>query len=404
MTELRVLQVVRNLDIGGAQEVVRTLARNLQHEGHFVAVCTLRDGPLRSDLEALGIPVDVVQPRSGSVLAPLSWVREMWRIRSDIGTVVTRHRINVVQTHLLRSVDFVVASLRKRKSLPLVFWTFHNVNFTLRREHLGRHTWLLRPKRHAYRLLYRGGSRMVDGLIAVSDETRTAMLEEFGAIGGKIRVIPNGVDVDLYERKDIRDAARAGLGVDRSAPLLIMVGTFKTQKGHVYLIDALSKVIEDHPDVHALLVGDGELRPEIERRIEDEGLHANVEILGSRRDVPDLLAASDVFVLPSLWEGLPMALLEAMASGLPCIATRVSGSSQVIQDGVNGLLVQPGNVEELEVALIRLLTDGDLADSLGVAARRRVIDVFSSRQQARSHIALFQSRLLTGKRQMTHRP
>lgn len=391
--ELRVLQVVRNLDIGGAQEVVRTLARNLQEEGHMAVVCTLRDGPLRSDLEALGVPVEVVRPRARSVLSPVSWIRETQRIKSEFAELVKQREIDVIQTHLLRSVDFAIASLRRTDSLPLVFWTFHNVNFVLRREHVKGHTWLLGPKRMAYRYLYRFGSRRVNGLIAVSDETRRAMLEEIGDVTDRIHVIPNGVDADLYQRQEVRQEVRRDLGVDESAPLIIMVGTFKKQKGHTYLIDALSRIVDHHPDVRVLFVGDGELRDEVERRIVTTGLGEVVQLLGNRRDVPRLLGASDMFVLPSLWEGLPMALLEAMAAGLPCIATRVSGSSQVIEQGSSGLLVQPGDADDLEIALRRLLADRALADALGRAGRQRVLDHFSSRQQARKHIELFRTEL-----------
>lgn len=390
---LRILQVVRNLDIGGAQEVVRTLARNLQQEGHFVAVCSLRDGPLRSDLEALGIPVELMQPRKSSVLSPIAWIRDTWRIRSDLAELVARHRIDVVQTHLLRSVDFVVASLRRRGAIPLVFWTFHNVNFTLRREHLGTQAWLLGPKRSVYRALYRFGARRVDGLIAVSDETRAAMLDELGDIAEQIHVIPNGVDTQMYESRDDRELVRRTLGVGAETPVIIMVGTFKTQKGHVFLIEAMSRIAEDHPDVLVLLVGDGELRHAIEHQINDLRLSGTVQLLGNRRDVPALLSAADIFVLPSLWEGLPMALLEAMASGLPCIATRVSGSSQVIESGSSGLLVQPGDVDELEDAIRRLLTDRELTRSLGGIGRRRVEERFGSGLQAESHIDLFRRSL-----------
>lgn len=394
MTEgLRVLQIVRNLDIGGAQEVVRTLAWNLQQMGHTAIVCTLKDGELRSDFEDQGIPVEVLRGRNGSVLSPIRFVRETKRMRSELAEIVARHHVNVVQTHLLRSVDFTVASLRWSTSIPLVFWTFHNVNFTVRREHLGRHAWLLWPKRLAYRFLYRGGSAKIDGLIAVSDEVKEAMVRDIGPIGHRVHVIPNGVDVDRFESMADRESVRDALDLNPASRLMIMVGTFKRQKGHRFLIEAVERLAPDHPELRVALVGDGELRPELEAQIARADLQGTVHLLGNRRDVPSLLAASDFFVLPSLWEGLPMALLEAMAAGLPCIATLVSGSRQVIESGVHGLLVEPGNVDDLYLAMRQMLADSDLATALGLAGRQRILDHFSSEAQARRHVDLFQGHL-----------
>ena len=386
---LTVLQLVGNLDIGGAQQVVVTLAKYLAADGHRPVVCSFRDGPLRADVEALGIPVVLVRGRRGSVLAVHRVVRETLRVRRELREIVRRHGIDVIQTHLLRSLDFLVATLPRRGGGPLVYWTFHNYNFTLRAEHLSSQRWLLRPKRLVYRSLYRVLSGRVHGLVAVSDEVRTAILDELGDVDDKIIVIPNGVDVDRHDAPIDRAAVRDELGVGRDDTVLAMVGTFKRQKGHFHLVEAAARLRELHPDLRFLLVGDGPLRAEVEDAARRAGVDDVVRFLGSRRDVARILAASDGFVLPSLWEGLPIALLEAMAAGLPCVATEVSGTEQVVVDGETGILIPPGDPLALAKALKQLAGDPQRVRRMGAAGRQRIDTLFSARAQTRDHVDRF---------------
>jgi glycosyltransferase involved in cell wall biosynthesis len=385
---LNVMQVVRNLEIGGGQEVVRTLAENLSENGCRPVVCTFKDGPLRQDIEGLGIPVEVLPGRGHSVVAFPLFIADLVRIRRDLAQVAKTYRVDVVQTHLLRVLDFVILTLRSKRDL-LVFWTFQNAYFTLREDHLTRHKWLLGPKRFAYRVLYRLAARWVDGFIAVSEDVKTALQEAFGIPPDKITVICNSVDVRRYQQPVDRARVRRELGLAESARVMIVVATFKEQKGHRYLVEAAPPVIAEYPDLHILFVGDGELREELQLQVREAGVEGHIHFLGFRQDIPELLAASDCFVLPSLWEGLPMALVEAMATGLPIIATEVSGSKQAMINGETGLLVGPGDVAQLEEAMVRLLSQPDQARAMGSAAQRRVESNFGASKQAEEHIALY---------------
>ena len=384
----RVMQVISNLGVGGAQEVVRTLAENLADSGCTPIVCAFQDGPLRKEIEDLGITVEILPGRRYSILAFPFFLREIYRMRQALRALVKKHQIEVVQTHLLRSLDFLVLSLRFRTNLA-VYWTFHNTNFVLREDHLSRFKWLLGPKRLAYRWLYRLAARWVNGFIAVSDEVRTAMLDHLGPLQDKITVICNGVDIRRYQRPVDKTSLRRRLGLAENARFMVMVATFKEQKGHRYLIEAASPLVSQYPDLQFLLIGDGDLREEITAQARASGLNGQVHFMGLRNDIPDLLAASDIFILPSLWEGLPMALVEAMASGLPVIATEVSGTKQVMVPGETGLLVAPGDSQQLIQAMIRLLCDPAGAKAMGAAAKRRVEAYFSAQKQAQDHISLF---------------
>jgi glycosyltransferase involved in cell wall biosynthesis len=386
--QLTVMQVIRNLDIGGAQEVVRTLSAYLAEAGCATVVCTFKDGPLRPEIERLGIPVVILPDRRHSIVALPSFIAEMLRMRRTLTDLAKSYGVSVVQTHLLQVLDFLVLSLRLGSDLR-VFWTIHNYNFTLRADQLRRHRWLLGPKRFGYRLLYRFAARWVDGFIAVSDEVRTALLEQIGAIDGKIAVISNGVDVRRYGRAADRAALRRRLGVGADAHLMALVGTLKPQKGHRLAIEAAGAVVPRFPRLHMLFVGDGAERAGLEALAAESDVGGHIHFLGSRGDVPELLAACDSFVLPSLWEGLPMALIEAMASGLPVIATEVSGTKQVMLHGETGLLVPPGDATALAEAIERLLSDQVAAAAMGAAGRRRVEAAYSAQRQAEDHVALY---------------
>lgn len=383
-----VMQLTRNLEIGGAQETVRTLAKYLPRTGCPTVVCTFGDGPLRQEIERLGVPVELLPGRRHGIVALPWFIIEMVHRRRDLLEVLAKHGAGVVQTQGLGTLDFLAMTLRIGGRTQ-VWWTIQNSNFMVRGEHVLRHKWLVGPKRAAHRWLYRIGARIVNGVIAVSDETARSFCEAIGDVADKITVVANAVDVESYPAEADREEVRVRLGFGSGEHLMTMVGTFKRQKGHRYLVEAATSVVRRWPDLHILLVGGGDLAPEIETQVNAAGLSNRVHLLGSRRDVPEILAASDSFVLPSLWEGLPVALVEAMASGLPVIATSVSGTEQVMVEGVTGLLVAPGDAGALADAMIELLSDPAGAATMAAAGRERVAALFSAQGQAERLTALF---------------
>lgn len=388
-TSLKIMQIVSNLQIGGAQEVVRTLAENLSEIGCTSVVCTFRDGPLRAEIEKLGIPVEILPERSHSALAVPFFLMEVLQLRQELVRLVEKYEIDVVQTHLLRSFDFLALSLRLNNG-PKVFWTFHNSLFDLREDHLTRHKWLLKPKRFSHHVLYRLGSRWVDGLVAVSGDVKKSILKTMKGIPAeKINVILNSVDLARYGKNFNRIAVRSRLGFGETEHLMAMVATFKKQKGHKFLVDAAASLIPDFPHLHILLVGDGELIDELQNQVRELDLEQNIHFLGMRNDIPEILVASDSFVLPSLWEGLPMALIEAMASGLPVIATDVSGTRQVMEPGKTGLMVKPGDVQGLVYSIMDLLNNSEQAHVMGKTARKKVEMMFNAKKQAEEYLTLF---------------
>jgi glycosyltransferase involved in cell wall biosynthesis len=393
--KLNVMQVIGDLNIGGAQEVVRTLVEYLASDSCQPVVCTFKDGPLRQDIEHLGVKVELLPGRRYSVVALPLFIVDMIRILKSLAVLVEKHNIDIVQTHLLRSLDFLVLLLLYTTNLRVVLWTFHNASFELTADKLPRYRWLLTPKKYSHRFLYRLASRLSSGFIAVSDKVEKAMVQTIGPIQDKITVICNGVDVKRYPEPVDKVRVRSQLKLKANARLVSVVATLKEQKGHRYLMEAMTSIVPRYPDLHILFIGDGELREELQAQVQRLNLDDHVHFLGNRSDVPELLAASDLFVLPSLWEGLPMALLEAMATGLPIVATEVSGTVQAMVPNETGILVPPGDAQRLVKAIEQVLSDPARAQEMGAAARRRVEAEFSAQEQADEHLALYH-RLLNG--------
>jgi glycosyltransferase involved in cell wall biosynthesis len=386
--KLNVIQVILTLERGGAQEMVKTLAKYLQKNGCIVKVCAFEDGPVRIDLEKLGIHVDLLRrPRFSVVLFPL-FLLEMLRIRRELAHLIDVYDVDIVQTHLLNALDFVTPSLRSTTRVSLILWTIHSVEFLpvrVAREPL----WLHQLKRDATRLGYRWLSKYVDGFIAVSDKVRSAILSQIGPAGDKLFTIRNGVDIQRFSTPGNKTALCNNLGIATNSVLIATVGRLTTAKGHRYLIDAVKPVVSRFPEVHFIIIGDGELQKELGVQVEKTGVAGYVHFLGTRANVSNLLASSDLFVLPSLWEGLSMALLEAMAAAKPIVSTAAAGTIEVMIPGKTGLLVSPGDSQALAEGITELLSDQNQARIMALAARQHVETNFSAEKNAAEYIALY---------------
>jgi glycosyltransferase involved in cell wall biosynthesis len=227
---------------------------------------------------------------------------------------------------------------------------------------------------------------MASTLIAVSEPTRQLAIDE-GVRPDRIIVIPNGV-TPLDTSSINRRKCRAQLGLGESDIFLLSIGRLTYQKGHEYLVQAMSQVIKHFPHAKAGICGEGPLRPQLESQIRELGLSDHVRLLGARLDVSPLLAAADVFVLPSRWEGLSRALMEAMAAGLPVIASRVDGIKDLITDGVHGLLVASEDPKSLETSILQLLEHPPMKKKMGAAAREHVLRVHSTDTMCQTHYEL----------------
>jgi len=230
------------------------------------------------------------------------------------------------------------------------------------------------------RMDHRRTVEQVDRIICVSEASRASYLAA-SVPARKLAVVRNGIKPRPAQADPATALARVGLPA--GSEIIINVARLAPQKGHHLLIDAIPAVLRARPNARFLWVGEGPLREELAARLRDEGLESRVRLLGKRADVPDLLAAADLFVLPSQFEGLPLSALEAMAAGLPVVATRVSGTTEAVVDGVTGRMVEPENAPALAEAMLAVLSDRALAQRWGAAGRRRVAEKFGAARMAR---------------------
>jgi glycosyltransferase involved in cell wall biosynthesis len=205
-------------------------------------------------------------------------------------------------------------------------------------------------------------------------------------------VIPNGIPPGKSGNLD-RASARAELGIAPDDVMILSVGRLVYQKGHEYLVQALYRLLPDFPRARAVICGEGPLRRQLESQIERLGLARSVQLAGNRLDIDRFLRAADIFVLPSRWEGLPVALLEAMDAGLPVVATGVEGVEEVVQEQSQGLLVPPEDARGLVDALRAVLANPDLRKKVGAAGRDRVREGYTTDIMCEKYLALMQNLL-----------
>jgi glycosyltransferase involved in cell wall biosynthesis len=363
--KLAILHVVDSLDLGGLERVVADLAMAQSLHGHRVAVFSINDtGGFRAELEAAGVPVVIGGKRLPLDIGVLRALRASARgLQADI-----------VHTHNFVPSYYAALALLFKRDAVLVN-TCHNMGARLsnRRLRMLYHWSLARTRRIAM-----VGQQVHDQLVA--NGTAHARLTE---------VVHNGIPLVRHaDPAAARAGARRVLGLDDGdGPVIGCVGRLVELKNHRIVLEQVPALLESFPRLKVVLVGEGPLAADLRARADALGIADRVVLAGPRTDVQALLPAFDVFALPSLTEGLSIALLEACAAGLPVVAGRVGGNVELITDGDNGRLFPPTDGGALQGILRELLGDQTLRARLGAAARRGVelhgsVDVMRARYDA----------------------
>ncbi|MDD5669999.1 MAG: glycosyltransferase [Candidatus Omnitrophica bacterium] len=358
--KIHVLFVIWSLGLGGAERVVINLAKGLDKNKFNPIICCLNDkGKFAEELEAVGIKVIDLHKRGAFDLSIIGKLKQ----------VIQKNKIDVVNTHLWgANVWGRIAAFQV--GVPVVIATEHNEDTWKSWYHFAIDRWL---------------SGKTNKIIAVSKSVKDFYVKQ-GISADKISVIHNGID-DLQVLKskfEIREVKvnDKNIKFDNDDIIVAIIGRLVPQKGHILLFEALEKL--NNPKIKTLVVGDGPLFETLFR----EG--GRIIFTGLRKDVPHILnEIVDIVVLPSLREGLPIIALEAMSAGKPIIATSVGGNSEVVVDGVTGLLVPPKNVYALSDAIEKLAGNKELRLQMGENGRKRVVDDFSLEEMIRSTEELY---------------
>jgi glycosyltransferase involved in cell wall biosynthesis len=356
--------VITLAEVGGAQSYVAALLPTLVRD-FDVTVAAYGPGPLREAAAASGVRFIPLR----HVRRPISPLRDLAGL-VELVRLLRRERPDIL--HASSSKAGVLGRLAAViAGVPIRIFTVHGWAFSAHSGTASR--------------LYRWADRMMRPLttvtICVSDRERARGLEAHTCNPEATTVIPNAIDVPAAPRA----------GHDRERPLIVTVGRLAPPKDFLTLLRGLALLPPG--SFEAVIVGEGPDRARLEAEIQTLGIADRVHLAGERRDVPELLAGANVFVLSSASEGMPVSVLESMAAGLPVVGSRVGGIPELVIDGETGLLVEPGNPDQLAAALARLLAEPELRRQLGDAGRERARTRFALDPFRRAHVELYSREL-----------
>ena len=350
---------------GGAERIVAAMATSLQAAGarNVVFLPANGEGWLARELEGSGVAVEYF-----TIDRPLS----PQCARALVGAF-RRHRIDVAHSHEF-SMAVYGAWASWRTGLPHVI-TMHGIRYY--NEKLRR------------RLAMRAAVAVSDQVVAVSEPLAAAIRSDLGIPESQVMVLANGVRYTEPEVITLRDE----LHLSSDDRLIVAVGNLYRVKGHAHAIEALARLTDRYPSLHLAISGRGDLEGELRARARQHGLADRLHLLGLRSDVPSILAAADLFVMPSLSEGLPLSLLEAMFAGCPIVATDVGQVRVALANGAAGILVDPGSSATLAAGIDRLLSNPAEARRLGAAAAMRAAAEFDLSRMVQRYAAIYDKAL-----------
>lgn len=366
--KVRILQGIRQGKIGGGESVLLSLVENMNRDFFEPVVLSFTEGPMVDQLKMMNVPVHVIHTEK-------PFDRSVWK---RVQQLIVDEKIDIVHAHGTRACSNMF-SAAKKMGLPLIYtchgWSFHqDQNPLIRKIRIWGEKFL---------------TKKATVTICVSNANRKEGKKLFGKTFDPV-VILNSIDNKKFDpEKEYKDV-RQELGVDFSKMLIGFVARFTWQKQPLVLIRAFAAVLKEIPDAMLLMVGDGEQKEEAVSLIKKLDLADKVILESFRKDVPAVLAAIDVFVLPSLWEGLPVALLEAMSMAKPIIATSVDGTAEVIEDRISGYLISTANLHQnLSNAIIDLCRDKALRERISLGARKRITEHYNVRSMTEQNEEIY---------------
>ena len=359
---MNIAHLLPTFGMGGQERVALDLAVGQKARGHEVLGVSLgegTDGPLADEFRAHGIAVDTRTKWPRQVGIDLS-------LPARLAQLFRSRHIDVVHTH--NPQPLIYGAPAGKLAGATTVHTRHGEN----------------PSPFLRRMLRRLSGTLADAYVCVSEETADFARAEHDVAPEKIRVIRNGIDLDRFDpARPLRDEVRRELGIPLDAWVVGTVGRVVQEKNHQLLVDAMAPLCA--AGAHLVLVGDGADLAALR-----ECATTNMHLLGVRRDAPRVMQAYDVFCMSSRSEGLPLVILEAMASALPIVSTAVGGIPNVVTDGKTGLLTPPGDAAALRAALTRVREDDALGASIATAGRALALSEYSARTMVDRYLSLYE--------------
>ena len=368
MTPIVLAELAGSAAYGGGERYLELLFERLDRARYRALLICPEPGSFVGRMKERGVETHLVH------LAPLFNPIALWRLT----WLLARERVTILQTHGARA-NFYGRIAGRLAGVPVIISTVHNSlkDYEVRSFRRGLYTFLLRLT-----------LPLVHRIICVSDSNRRDLIDECPAAAARIQTVYNGVDPSAFLLQPDRTKVREELGIV-SGPVLITIARLTEAKGHRYLLQALPRLLETWPQLCCLFVGEGELHDTLQRMAMDLGVERSCRFVGIREDIAEILAAADVVVLPSLSEGFPFVLLEALAMGCPVVASQVNGVPELIEDHKTGLLVPPRDPQALATAIREVLSDSTAASKMGAAGRAVVQERFTVDHMVANTTAIF---------------
>lgn len=365
--KVKVLECIRQGQIGGGESHLLVLVENMDRARYEPVVLSFTDGPMIDRLREMQVPTHIIP-----TVKPFDA-----RICRQVREYIRSQNVDLIHVHGTRAGSNVLWAARSLK-IPVIYTV---------------HGWSFHPDQHFItRKIRIMGERYISSRtnlnISVSESNKQSgrkFLKGFESI-----VVSNGIDQKKFNPANAHKDIRKEFGIDSNAVLLLFLARMTSHKQPLALIEAFSKVVDKDPDLHLMMVGDGDQKNEVAELVKKYKLEQRVTLVPFRLDVPDIIAAADIYILPSLWEGLPIALLEAMAMGKAVIGSNVDGTSEVIKDQENGLLVDPNNlVNDLQDKILKLGADKEMRKRFSEQAIRTIDEEYNAINMTRTIESLY---------------
>jgi len=373
MAKIKIIYLITGLKTGGTEIILYKLLKRLDKE---------KFEPLVISITPIGEIGEKIKKEGFKVLSLNSKFKFDPLIIFRLISILKKEKPKILHTFLFHA-NFLGEIIGKICKVPIIISSIRSEKFGGK----------LREKLLKYTKVFS------DIIVAVSHKVAEEMIRKKIVSKDKVKVIYNGVDLKefSFQNKDARKKIREELGINEKQPLLISVGRLVKAKGYPFLIKAMYQLKEKYSDLILIILGEGEDRKKIEDQIKNLKLENNVILLGNKNNVADYLSTADVFVLSSLWEGMPNALLEAMACGLPVVATKVSGIPEIILNEETGLLTEPQNPSDLTKKIDYLLSLPEKKrKEIGEKARNKIKENFSLDKMVRKYENLYENLLSSG--------
>jgi sugar transferase (PEP-CTERM/EpsH1 system associated) len=361
----KIIYIVYSLGIGGAEIMIRDLVKGLDRENYEPYVCTFSNGGiLEKDFKEMGVQVLVVEKGEGND----------FRLPAKLAWALKKMHIDIVHTHNT-SVWLYGGIAKCLARIPFLVHTEHS-NIPKNKKKLI--------------LAKRGLSKLTDQVITVCNDVARFMCEVEKIDNTKIKVIYNGIRMDYFGASKDKYNKRKELGISDEDVVMGIVARLVPAKDHKLLLQAI-KLLKDELRFRLLIVGDGELYENLRGLSRSLEIDDKVVFMGARRDIRELLGAMDLFVLSSKSEGCSITLLEAMASELPVVATRVGGNSEIVRHNETGLLVPHGDPVELAQAIFYMFSNPERMRKFGKEGRERALKQFSAETMVKNYSEVYEA-------------